>query len=274
MENNKSATIEKYRDTYGDGFFFSDTSQSGTDCHKIIVMTAKQRSELRDFADDKHKIFSIEESEGQEIEISGQYANVYTRPNSDIKYLADQLGKRDKFRGLSSPVNAQWTAVAVHHDFEGLIPLELGWVLSSDITIKSSDPEVKSNGLLNLQTAAKELIGLPYYLGGKSPMLGYDCSGFTQTVIYRTRGLMLPRLSKWQALVGKPVNQESLVTGDLMFFREKDMPISHVGIVIEPTNGLPIIIDCSVRNKGVAIEDLNNATWLGDKIQIAGYRRI
>lgn len=265
--------IEKYKTTYGERFFFSDT-ESEIDHHKIVVMTAKQRQELQGLGDDKHEVLSIEESEGKELEIVGQHVNVYTRLTQNVNFLADQLNTDNTLRGLTSPINSRWVAIAVHHDFEQVAPIELGWVSVSNVVEKQEYQKAKPKILQGLCYLAEEMVGVPYLLGGKSVESGYDCSGFTQEIVYHTMGLMLPRISRWQALVGSEIDQKSLIPGDLIFFGKNNSPINHVGIVMEPTEKLPIIIHCSVRNKGVAVEDLNKETWLEDKVQIVGYRRI
>jgi len=84
---------------------------------------------------------------------------------------------------------------------------------------------------------AKTLIGCPYRWGGKTS-LGFDCSGFVQSV-YLAAGVLLPRDS-WQQsefFQYKRIEGDLSKPGDLHFFG-KNGKISHVGI---STGGFGII---------------------------------
>ena len=56
-----------------------------------------------------------------------------------------------------------------------------------------------------------------------------DCSSWTQH-IYGKFGIKLPRTSREQAYIGTPVKFEDMKKGDLMFFANNGVTISHVGI--------------------------------------------
>ena len=79
-------------------------------------------------------------------------------------------------------------------------------------------------------TTAKRYVGVPYRWGGESPSTGFDCSGLTM-VVYRINGLNLPRSSRQQWKVGKPISRRQLQKGDLVFFATaRGNKVSHVGI--------------------------------------------
>lgn len=88
----------------------------------------------------------------------------------------------------------------------------------------------------DISTAVYELlnqfVGSVYLWGGKT-FMGIDCSGLTQ-VVYRTIGIILPRNSSQQAIVGRKVPLEESQVGDLAFFaKEPDIErITHVGIIL------------------------------------------
>jgi len=102
---------------------------------------------------------------------------------------------------------------------------------------------------------ANQFIGVRYRWGGQSSGTGFDCSGLTM-VVYRLNGLELPRSSRQQWKAGRPVYQEQLLKGDLVFFATTGgRRVSHVGIYIgnnkflhAPSSGRKIRIS-SMSNK-------------------------
>jgi hypothetical protein len=81
---------------------------------------------------------------------------------------------------------------------------------------------------------ARKFLNTPYLWGGRSP-LGMDCSGFTQ-VVFKLAGLKLPRDAYQQAEVGRKVDFiERALAGDLAFFGDEADHITHVGIMLSPT---------------------------------------
>ena len=102
--------------------------------------------------------------------------------------------------------------------------------------------EVKGEEVVRL---AKSLLNVPYLWGGKN-IMGFDCSGFTQTV-YSVLGINILRNAREQITQGEMV--ESLAEaqpGDLVFFDHADRDpnatrITHVGMLISPTE----VIHCS-----------------------------
>ncbi|HKG52141.1 MAG TPA: NlpC/P60 family protein [Actinomycetales bacterium] len=70
-------------------------------------------------------------------------------------------------------------------------------------------------------------VGKPYVYGAAGPD-AFDCSGFVQYV-YSRLGVALPRTSRAQAVVARPVVQADRQLGDLMIFRIGGR-VTHVGI--------------------------------------------
>ncbi|WP_254601070.1 NlpC/P60 family protein [Caulobacter sp. S45] len=68
-------------------------------------------------------------------------------------------------------------------------------------------------------------LGAPYLWGGRDSV-GLDCSGLVQQAFYAC-GQAAPRDSDQQALLGRAVDREALVRGDLVFWR------GHVGMMLD-----------------------------------------
>ena len=92
---------------------------------------------------------------------------------------------------------------------------------------------------------AQSLLNVPYLWGGKN-IMGYDCSGFTQTV-YSVFGINLLRNAREQVTQGQVVGSlAEAQPGDLVFFDHSDRnpeatKITHVGMLITPTE----VIHCA-----------------------------
>jgi len=100
-----------------------------------------------------------------------------------------------------------------------------------------------------LRNVALKYLNAPYLWGGKSPF-GIDCSGFVQ-MVFKICGYRLFRNSWQQSNQGKSFrNIEQGKPGDLVFFKNSEDKINHVGILLEEEK----IIHASGR---VRIDHLN-----------------
>lgn len=81
-----------------------------------------------------------------------------------------------------------------------------------------------------LSITAKKYLNAPYLWGGKSPF-GIDCSGFVQ-MVFKVNGYRMLRDSAQQAKQGKAVSFSELLPGDLVFFKNKENQVVHVGIFL------------------------------------------
>ena len=96
----------------------------------------------------------------------------------------------------------------------------------------------------NFANTAKSFLDAPYLWGGRTHF-GIDCSGFTQAV-FKLHGIPLQRDASLQATQGKPVDGlPKARSGDLAFFENAEGRITHVGILLSPTQ----IIHASGRVK-------------------------
>ncbi len=81
---------------------------------------------------------------------------------------------------------------------------------------------------------AKRYLGRRYVWGAEGPN-SFDCSGFTQYVMRKSRGVSIPRLSRKQAYYGRYITRSHLRPGDLIFFdtsHRRRGYVNHVGIYI------------------------------------------
>ena len=108
--------------------------------------------------------------------------------------------------------------------------------------VKGERSEVKGEDVVRV---AQSLLNVSYLWGGKN-IMGYDCSGFTQTV-YSVFGINLLRNAREQVTQGQVVGSlAEAQPGDLVFFDHLDRApearrITHVGMLISPTE----VIHCS-----------------------------
>jgi cell wall-associated NlpC family hydrolase len=102
---------------------------------------------------------------------------------------------------------------------------------------------------------ALSLRGTPYRNGGSDPS-GFDCSGFTQYV-FAQYGVELPREVREQYRVGKSVDADDLVPGDMLFFATTDPGPSHVGIAI----GGDEFVHAPSTTGVVRVEHLSSSYW-------------
>ena len=102
---------------------------------------------------------------------------------------------------------------------------------------------------------AKRWLGSRYVWGASRPG-AFDCSGFTQYVMKKAKGRIIPRVSRRQAYYGKYVSRRDLRPGDLIFFdtsRSRRGYVNHVGIYI----GNNKFIHASSAKHRVVITSLN-----------------
>ncbi|MDI6766596.1 MAG: C40 family peptidase [Bacteroidota bacterium] len=109
------------------------------------------------------------------------------------------------------------------------------------------------------------LMGIRYKRNGNDST-GFDCSGFTLKIFTDALEIELPRSSRAQYTTGKPVEQDSLKFGDLVFFKTRRIIPSHVGIYV----GDGLFAHASLKN-GVTISLLDSKYY---RKRYLGARRI
>jgi hypothetical protein len=99
-----------------------------------------------------------------------------------------------------------------------------GWVEARGLEPGSARPRP-------LQERAKELLGIPYLWGGRTPA-GLDCSGLVQMILAE-QGVQVPRDAGDQERAARPLPRGGRPrTGDLAFFGPPRGPAGHVGIMV------------------------------------------
>jgi cell wall-associated NlpC family hydrolase len=144
--------------------------------------------------------------------------------------------------------------------------------LNEDMLKLYNDEKIKK-----IIRSALKLYTTPYKWGGTNVDKGIDCSFFVKFV-FSELGINLPRTSREQFKVGKPIDKEQLKCGDLIFFKKvryrkvkgkikKYEYINHVGIYL--TNNE--FIHATRGAKKVTISSLEEEFY---KLRYAGARRI
>lgn len=119
----------------------------------------------------------------------------------------------------------------------------------------------------SLMSYAQSLIGTPYKYGGNSPDSGFDCSGFIGHVFQHSQGIRLPRSTNEIRYAGKPVRNNGLHVGDLVFFNTLKREFSHVGIYL----GDDRFIHAPSSGGSVRVENMQDNYW---RHRYNGARRI
>jgi cell wall-associated NlpC family hydrolase len=100
-------------------------------------------------------------------------------------------------------------------------------------------------------------LGVPYKRGGSNEELGFDCSGFVQSLYRNTLGLALPRSAAEQAKATAPIERQDLQPGDLVFFNTMRRAFSHVGIYM----GDGKFIHAPRSGQKVRVESMKTSYW-------------
>lgn len=128
--------------------------------------------------------------------------------------------------------------------------------------VGSAWPELTGDRLV---AEARRFIGLQYLWAGTSGF-GYDCSGFTYSVV-RALGTTLPRDAGAQSRRGVRIAaRSSLRRGDLVFFRDSAGVLHHVGMYV----GDGRMIHAPRTGTAVQITSLQTAPYASE---FAGGRR-
>ena len=107
---------------------------------------------------------------------------------------------------------------------------------------------------MRLEAEYRRWQGTCHRLGGNSRN-GVDCSGFVKVVYKNIFEMELPRTTKTQVTLGRPVKRAELQAGDLVFFKPPSYP-RHVGIYLSNSE----FVHAS-KTKGVTISRIDPYYW-------------
>jgi len=130
---------------------------------------------------------------------------------------------------------------------------------------KSNKHTMLNKALDKLIKESNTYLGVPYLWGGNTRK-GLDCSAFVKNV-YSSIGIILPRVSRDQAKVGKSVSLATARKGDLIFFEtdpKRPNIVSHVGMYI----GDGKMIHASSGSSKVVIVSLNQGYFMSKMVAV------
>lgn len=136
---------------------------------------------------------------------------------------------------------------------------------SSPVKTSSADSTKRapsSDGVDDMISFAKKLLGTPYKMGGVTPT-GFDCSGFINYVMGNFGFTSLSRTSYGLAELGRTVKLSDLQPGDLMFFKGSSVNssrVGHVGMVVEVSEDKLLFIHSSTT-RGVIIDNFKTSKY-------------
>ena len=113
---------------------------------------------------------------------------------------------------------------------------------------------------------AKEFRGIPYKYAGKTPKLGFDCSGFT-SYVFREFNIEISPGSLQQSRTGRRVAPKFSKPGDLIFFG-KHGKVNHVALVTKNNrDGIEVVH--STSSQGIMVQNISKSNYWKPKILFA-----
>ncbi len=163
--------------------------------------------------------------------VVAKWATIWRDPRSEQPIMSLPMGTR----------------LAAERSQTGLLKVQMvdgtvGWISRGDVEwldeLAKHTPELRRRAVVR---AADELIGDPYFWGGRSPradsseqVTGADCSGVV-SLAYRAAGIVIPRDAHEQFMRARAVDQ--LQTADLVFLSEAGNPSKIVHVMLYAGDG-------------------------------------
>ena len=139
----------------------------------------------------------------------------------------------------------------------------------TEVKEEAKKEEISTSDLGNeVVEYAKQFLGKPYVVGGKTPETGFDCSGYTKYV-YKKFGYTLASIAADQVSAGTEVSRDELKPGDLvLFYNDAKTKIGHTGVYV----GNGEFIHAANPERGVVYDNLNTVSYYNERYVTA--RRI
>ncbi len=112
---------------------------------------------------------------------------------------------------------------------------------------------------------ARSQLGTPYQYGGRTPGVGFDCSGLTSWS-WEQAGVAIPRTSRDQYAATERISLGDLRPGDLVFYAANGSTVSHVAMFVG--NDTLVHARSSVAH---VVEDQLSTWWTS---ALVGYGRV
>ena len=185
---------------------------------------------------------------GKVVEVDALGANLYREPDvtKHAPVMTVPFGVRlERTRGKKD--TSRWLEIR-------LPDRRIAWIQAGDVRT-----ELKPLGIPESLALAKRFLGINYTWGGTSTF-GFDCSGFTQTIV-RSRGVTMPRDARiqvsWPGLA-TVAERAQLQPGDLLFFGKDLAHVTHTGIYLEKGQ---FIHDTPRDRPCLQVSDLEEPYW-------------
>ncbi len=185
---------------------------------------------------------------GKAVEVDALGANLYFEPDvtKHAPVMTAPYGIRlERVNGGKD--TSRWLEIK-------LPDRRIAWIQSGDVRT-----DLKPLGIEASIELAKRFLGINYTWGGSSTF-GFDCSGFTQTII-RSRGAIMPRDANIQAAwpgLAPVADRKRLQPGDLLFFGKDANSITHTGMYLGKG---AFIHDTPKDHPRIQISDLGDLYW-------------
>lgn len=140
--------------------------------------------------------------------------------------------------------------------------------------IKDANDKIISPPLVaNVSELRKDIVkfaykyrGTKYRSGGNDPN-GFDCSGFV-SFVYNEYKIDVPRISRDQQKIARPIKPTEAQPGDLVFFANGS-GVNHVGIVVENKNGVITMIHSST-SQGIVLTEIETSSYWKNRVHSYG----
>jgi hypothetical protein len=185
---------------------------------------------------------------GTVVEVDALAANIYFEPDTTkhAPVMAAPFGVRlERLNGGKD--TQRWIEVKLPDQ-------RVAWIQQGDVRTDLKRLSIEAS--LEL---ARRFLGITYTWGGKSTF-GFDCSGFTQTIV-QSRGALMPRDARiqvaWSGLV-TVADPTLLQPGDLLFFGKDAAHVTHTGMYL----GQGSFIHGAPRyHPRVQISEMSDPSW-------------